>query len=164
MEKSLKGMLKKLIIPITAVGVFGACHLHFYWANTWEHVNGDKKWHSYQKAEIEGLFTKKIFTSWDDGQGKIHEAFFKHHTFKGGKLYGDSVWPNYDNKDGLIDEITTYPSSFSGRKSVEITREKDYDTHSEEFDVASEEFARIRKPYIARMEKLLANHSSLESM
>src|SRR4030042_1269101 len=144
MGKSLKKGLKELILPLAAILTLGACALCYSGEETFQRIN---KWgHHYQK--ISGLFTKTVFTSADDGQGRVHETFYRYNFFKGGMAYRDL------NLDGTVDEITIF-SRFK-RERTYFTMAQHYSGHKPEFDEATKRFTELRRPYITRMEKLLA--------
>lgn len=147
------------LAPVITLAVIGAFNLLDYCTSgNFKYISGDSTWHSYRVGKTHWNLTKESFTSLDN-DGTQYESFVKYDPFKGGILGTDSAYPHKDPVDGIVDEISIYPSwfneKFNGEKRLDLTRDEHYGPYKVEFDKADVELARVRVPHLTKIEKLI---------
>jgi len=114
-------------------------------------------WKHYFKVDRKDII-RKGFSSMDGGVGEVkeRECFWEYNYFTGGVSLSDITSPENGKMDGIVDKIRRFPR-FDGKPTT-LIRTRDYDNNKKLFDNANKEFAKKRKPYIKRIEKLAAKY------
>jgi len=157
MKKSLKNKLKTGVFSAIAIPTIWYTFLRLsveeYYYESNEQYN-KSPWKQYHRTETNMFLTQRGFSSMEGTvEGiKERECFWRYNPFTGGVTLLDIASSENGKKDGVVDEIEIRPR-FEG-KITTLTRTKAYQNNQQLFENANKQFAKARKPYIKRKNKL----------
>ena len=144
MKKSLKDLLKILILPVAVVGIGAGIFSNFYLSNNRVDYDGD----FFRSEKTRGLFTRRIFERYraDEKEGDnviyarrmICESYYETNVLTGkSKSYLDN------HADGSVDDAR-YFGHFSEHQSLNLPSR----------DAQDNDFAKNRADFVADMKKV----------